>query len=223
MFGLVRPDDLLAPVRRRLRHRSAACAERPCFGSRTGTIDTAVAAWRTGSSDDAARRVVARRCRRRAVRVDRRVAPVGRRSGRARTHLSSAQSHCVMTTLRSTPCGRGGAGGTSPGGDAIGPVREHRQRARAAELRVSRAVHLRARWPDCTRWSHAAADESNVPRLGGISRVAFVPSWWHCCTRSSSGPIQSRLRLHRLRRCRCRRCRCRGTRSSAGTCSSEYQ
>jgi hypothetical protein len=33
--------------------------------------------------------------------------------------------------------------------------------------------------PDCRRRSHAASDESNVPRFLGISRVALLPMEWH--------------------------------------------
>ncbi len=43
--------------------------------------------------------------------------------------FGSAQSHCVITTLRSTPCGRGGRRRQLARGNAIGPVREHRERA----------------------------------------------------------------------------------------------
>jgi hypothetical protein len=32
--------------------------------------------------------------------------------------------------------------------------------------------------PDWMRRCHASAEEPNVPRAAGISRVALVPSWW---------------------------------------------
>ena len=57
------------------------------------------------------------------------------------------QSHIVSTTLRSTPCGRGGCGGHLAGRNAIGPVGKHRQRALPAETIESRA-HLRATLTD---------------------------------------------------------------------------
>ena len=59
--------------------------------------------------------------------------------------FGSAQSHSVMTRLRSMPCGRGGAGGISPFGDASRPVGEHRERARHARATVMPPHHVARR------------------------------------------------------------------------------
>ena len=92
--------------------------------------------------------------------------------------LGSAQSHSVMTTLRSMPCGRGGHGWQLAGGDPVGPVREHLQSALLPELVdavdhvVAGLAGLNAPVPGCTR-------RIKMTSASGISRVAFSPNWWH--------------------------------------------
>ena len=89
--------------------------------------------------------------------------------------FGSAQSHIVTTTLRSRPCGRGGAAaGSSP--PAMRSVQSaHIASARCRPTCVKRALMPPPAWPDWMRRSHAAREVSNVPRFSGISRVALLP------------------------------------------------
>ena len=70
---------------------------------------------------------------------------------------SSPQSHSVSTRLRSTPFGRGGAGGTSPFAIALGPVGVDLQRALPALLFSTPYIELLPRTPGPSRHSHASA------------------------------------------------------------------
>ena len=80
-----------------------------------------------------------------------------------------------MTTLRSIPCGRGGAGGNSPA--AMRSVQSPNiasARSRPSALRPP--LICAPAWPDWMRRSHASIELWNVPSSFGISRVPFVPS-----------------------------------------------
>src|SRR3989442_7697916 len=57
--------------------------------------------------------------------------------------FGSAQSHSVMTTLRSTPCGRGGVGGAAPAAVPAVPAADNASAGLAAGL-LQVAVHLGA-------------------------------------------------------------------------------
>ena len=96
-----------------------------------------------------------------------------------RYDFGSAQSHSVITTLRSTPCGRRGAvAGTSPA--AIRSVHSANNCKARVWPRLSIVASICApAWPDWTRRSHAATLEPSSRYSAGISRVPFVPSWWH--------------------------------------------
>src|SRR5579872_1733784 len=78
---------------------------------------------------------------------------------------------------RSTPDGRGGLDGSAP----------------AAMRSVHSAKYLMGaepNWPammltivgpdcpDCTRRAQASSDDSNLPSIAGMVRVAISPSWW---------------------------------------------
>ena len=91
--------------------------------------------------------------------------------------FGSAQSHSVMTTLRSIPRGRGGAGGTSP--FAMRSVQSANIVRARGPSPLMLPIMLPPAWPDCRRRSHASRDELNLPSEGGNSRVALLPSWWH--------------------------------------------
>ena len=87
----------------------------------------------------------------------------------------------LITTLRSTPCGRSGlAKGSSPVGDAVGPVGEHVD-ALAGPSRPKVSAMLVIAWPDCMRRSQASREFLNVAELGqsfGIVRTPLEPSAW---------------------------------------------
>ena len=103
---LAGPDHLVGPVWRRLRH---CRARRGVFGSRS--MAPARVSDRIQHRD-----VVGAQFERsvnRPVRIDARISAVGRHDV-VEVALGSAQSHCVMTTFRSIPWGRCGAGGSSP-------------------------------------------------------------------------------------------------------------
>ena len=92
--------------------------------------------------------------------------------------IGSPQPHIVITTLRSTPCGRGGSGGTSPA--AMRSVQSAKScSARSRPIRFSPLFMLGPLRPTCTRWSQAATVESkSSTSIIGISRVAMLPIWW---------------------------------------------
>src|SRR6266704_6133553 len=92
--------------------------------------------------------------------------------------VGSAQSHSVITTLRSIPWGLGGASlGYSPA--AMRSVQSANCfSARSRPKPDNRVDICGPSCPDFTRRSHAAMEEENVPRLFGISRVALSPNWW---------------------------------------------
>ena len=81
----------------------------------------------------------------------------------------------MTTTLRSTPCGRGGAGGTSP--LAIRSVQSANilSAARAADAGHERR-HLAAALPHLDALSQAAVAERTCPV--GNDRVDLLPTWW---------------------------------------------
>ena len=83
----------------------------------------------------------------------------------------------LTTTLRSRPCGRGGASGTSPA--AMRSVQSAYMAIPRGPNPASMAAMPVPICPDFTRRSQAATEEWNVPRLLGISRVALVPIVWH--------------------------------------------
>src|SRR5690606_13270377 len=89
--------------------------------------------------------------------------------------LGSAQSHCVITTFRSTPDGRGGAGGTAPA--AILSVQSANifNTPSLPHWCIDEIIEAPA-WPDCKRRCHASTDDSNSPNAGCNSRVPFVPN-----------------------------------------------
>ena len=75
------------------------------------------------------------------------------------------------------PCGRDGAGGTSPA--AIRSVQSaNTASARSVPRAASRPRMFPPFCPDSSRRSHAATDDANVPSDAGISRVAGVPIEW---------------------------------------------
>src|SRR5437588_9356199 len=83
-----------------------------------------------------------------------------------------------MTTLRSTPCGRGGAGGTSPA--AIRLVQSPNiASVRSFPILLTPPIMPPPACPDWMRRSQALDGESKLPSAAGISRVALLPSWWH--------------------------------------------
>src|SRR5262245_52313323 len=90
--------------------------------------------------------------------------------------LSVPQFHSVMTMFRSTPAGRGGAGGTSPA--AMRSVQ-------SANIAVVRCMPTKLNiftmsapdWPDWMRRSHASRLFGKLPSSFEISRVALSPSW----------------------------------------------
>src|SRR2546427_7588200 len=88
--------------------------------------------------------------------------------------LGSAQSHSVMTTFRSTPCGLGGVGGNSPA--ATRSVQSANiGNARSGPSCARPLIMLLPACPDSTRPAQAAVEELKLPRLLGISRVALSP------------------------------------------------
>ena len=91
--------------------------------------------------------------------------------------MSVPHSHIETTTLRSTPCGRGGASGTAPA--AMRSLQSANiRRPRSRPKRFMTLVICPPRWPICTRWFQASRLESNWSRLS-ISRMMRLPSWWH--------------------------------------------
>ena len=88
--------------------------------------------------------------------------------------LSVPKSHRVITTFRSMPCGRGGAGGTWPA--AIRLLQSANiANPRSCPKLLRLLVICGPTCPDMSRRSHANEGESNVPRLASISRVALLP------------------------------------------------
>ena len=80
--------------------------------------------------------------------------------------------------LRSTPCGRRGASGSSPA--MIRSVQSANiSRAACRPIRFSPFDIEPPACPDWMRRSQAATIESNSPSSGGTSRVALLPSEWH--------------------------------------------
>ena len=93
--------------------------------------------------------------------------------------LGSAQSHWVITTLRSIPCGRRGAGGTSPA--AMRSVQSANICDRALMPEPPDVGEHSARRPVPTAPAAPTAPcvVGSVLNIAGISRVPLVPSWWH--------------------------------------------
>src|SRR5690242_5609962 len=81
-------------------------------------------------------------------------------------------SHDVMTTLRSSPSGRGGlAFGNSP--LAMRSVQSPKYLyGTPPNCPANRLVICSPDWPDCVRRCHASSPELNLPSAAGIVRVA---------------------------------------------------
>src|SRR6266436_2050717 len=90
--------------------------------------------------------------------------------------FGSAQSHSVMTTLRSRPCGRGGAGGSSPA--AVRSVQSANSTIERVPSWVAPDSLFAPACPERLRRSQAAREDSKRPSEAGISRVALLLSWW---------------------------------------------
>src|SRR5262249_51516774 len=90
--------------------------------------------------------------------------------------FGSPHSHDVTTTLRSTPCGRGGLFfGSSP--LATRSVQSPKYlNGTPPNCPASRLVMFSPVWPDWTRRCHASAPDLNSPRAAGMVRVACCPS-----------------------------------------------
>src|SRR5207237_4551477 len=87
-------------------------------------------------------------------------------------------SHMLMTTLRSTPWGRGGfSAGSSPA--AMRSV----QSANSANAFGPNWPRVRAMlalaWPACTRWVHAWTELVDEPHSFSSVRMPLEPSAWH--------------------------------------------
>jgi hypothetical protein len=80
----------------------------------------------------------------------------------------------VITTFRSAPCGRGGAGGSSPA--AMRSVQSaNMASARGAPNTASSLAMSPPAWPDWMRRIHASREDLKTPSSVGISRVALFP------------------------------------------------
>ena len=114
-----------------------------------------------------------------------------------RPSVSVPQSQRVTTTLRSMPAGRGGVWvGASPA--AMRSLQSANMR-RWSPSPPHMLAMLEPIGPIATRRSHAARCESAASRMSeGISRVAWLPTWWQfmhpvtrlpssCCDCSPSG------------------------------------
>src|SRR6266850_7421758 len=88
-----------------------------------------------------------------------------------------AQSQSVITTLRSTPCGRDGfVAGSSPA--AIRSVQsENNANARLGSTSLRLRLLTSLACPERTRRCHASSEDLNSPNSFGITRVALLPSW----------------------------------------------
>src|SRR5580692_7844908 len=88
------------------------------------------------------------------------------------------QSHTVMTTLRSRPCGRGGfVAGSSP--LAIRSVQSPSIAApRNVPKRSMVSTMSLLAGPDWMRLNHASAPDLKSPSMGERVRVAWVPMAW---------------------------------------------
>ena len=86
----------------------------------------------------------------------------------------------VITTLRSTPCGRCGfSNGNSPA--AMRSVQAaNRDSALSGPMRDSVSAMLAWAWPDCVRRAQASAEffDSAMISLGTV-RTPLEPSAWH--------------------------------------------
>jgi hypothetical protein len=90
--------------------------------------------------------------------------------------FGSLQSHNVSTTLRSTPCGRGGlAFGVSPAATRSVQL-AHSATARSGPSRVTTPTICPIAWPACTRRIQASRELAKLPNSCGIARVPGVPS-----------------------------------------------
>ena len=150
---LAGPDHLVGPVRRRLRHRRA--------GRRRVRVADGQRHLARGVGDRIQHRHVVgaqfERAVNRPVGIDARIPPVGRHDvvqvGLGIGPVPLRDDHVPLDPLR--PCG---AGGSCTRTDPIGPIREHLQHARAAEI-IERVAHLTARLSGL----HAA-----IPRGDGV-------------------------------------------------------
>ncbi len=88
------------------------------------------------------------------------------------------QSHIVITTLRSIPCGRSGrAKGSSPA--AMRSVQSAKsESAFLGPSRDSVSAMFAIAWPDWTRRSHASVESLNSPSSGESRRTPLEPSAW---------------------------------------------
>ena len=138
--------------------------------------------------------------------------------------FGSAQSHCVITTLRSMPCGRGGAcAGSSPCAMRWSNRRTPRWRA-AGPVESRPPIIALPACPDCTRRSHAWAGESKLANIGGMRARVFVAelvAGFAAIGLDQVDPLA--LVLDVRRDAVARTGPCREIRSSSGTFSSAYQ
>ena len=143
----------------------------------------------------------------RAIGVDGRIAPVGRRSRRADRPWASTSPRRVTTILRSTPCGRCGlADGSSPA--AIRSVQSPNSFKRALGVETVDDCG-----PCCV--ARLAGLDAPRPRFAPTSRTCRAPSGScasPCCRAGGSSTQPSvlmpceplRLALHVRSGCRCR-------------------
>src|ERR1051326_2053780 len=94
---------------------------------------------------------------------------------------SSPTSHCVETTFRSIPVGRGGTGGTAP--FSIDSVQSASDFSVAVlPMPVMVEYMFVPRTPTPKRHSHAAmslwASSGLLAKTCAVSRVNWLPSWW---------------------------------------------
>ena len=202
--------DFLAPVRRRRRHL------------RRGRRRVRIAHRQRDLADRVRHRIEHRqvvgaqleRAVEQAVGVD--ASDCGDRSTprRADTPSDRPSPTCVMTTLRSTPCGRGGAGGTSP--RLMRSVQSaNSSSARSLPRLLRPLIMLPPACPDCMPALPRVRRATGTCRApSGISRVALCAE---LMTRRAAAGLHA---AHPLApgsscsaRCRCPVGRCRGTRS----------
>ena len=88
------------------------------------------------------------------------------------------QSHSVITTLRSSSCGRSGrAAGSSPA--ATRSVQSaYCLSMRCVSVRASPFTICIIAWPEVMRRAQASSEDLKWPSAAGTVRVAAVPSAW---------------------------------------------
>ena len=218
---LARPDRLARPSTATARHLRAWSAA--CSGSRT-VSGTRLIVLSVRIEHRQVVRAQLERSVEQSVRVQRRIAAIGR-DDVVQIRLRIGPVPLVITTLRSMPCGRGGAGGTSPAVMRSVQSANTASNALAADLSSSTAImfsaglaRLQAPLPRLRR-----STRSVPSAVGNLARRLVAELVAREAGRRTSSAAATRPGTSSPARCRCPPARCRGTRSSSGAFISENQ